>query len=162
MPAALAVVARRVERPGVKVILPGRLKPFEVCHSRMAWETCNECLRGIAEFLAAESDYDLQAALNKTAESWWAELGGVCSLRRARELELMTAAICYRRVRGEGAAAAMFVAGLDAQVGSRAQCPGSSEAEPRANRMPRWRRVMWAALVVWLAACAVVIVWGRH
>ena len=66
------------------------------------------CLHTIAEFLAGEMDHDLQTALNKSTESYQAELGANrCTLEQARVLRFLTCSAsqnfatrrCRRRAR---------------------------------------------------------------
>ena len=61
-----------------------------------ALEHCDICLSQVAALLADEMDLDLALAMDKSTESYHAELSGSsCSLERARELRRLTVSACY-------------------------------------------------------------------
>jgi len=74
-------------------LLRDRLTWLRLCHAEPA--ACMNCLHTIAEFLAGEMDHDLQTALNKSTESYQAELGANrCTLEQARVLRFLTCSAC--------------------------------------------------------------------
>lgn len=153
------VVPRGGERSAVRVCLPGRVEAsaFDICHSRLAWETCDDCLRAIARALAEEMDYSLEAALNRSLVSYWVELGnGNCSEERARDLALMTQYFCFNRIRNAGSEARqMFVGGLDAQIES--MRPAVVEMPKRRRQVSR--RLMAIAVLVGYVGLVAWLVW---
>jgi len=80
---------------GHYAILPGRTFVDRIAVHCDDIAGCDLCLAAVAEFLANEMEYELVPAMDKTIESYQAELGADrCTLERAQDLRRMTVAKC--------------------------------------------------------------------
>ena len=76
--------------------LEERVTWIRLCHPDPA--SCDTCMDEIAHFLAEEMEYELDVVLDRSAQSYQAELGeDRCTLDRAMDLRRMTVAWCYQR-----------------------------------------------------------------
>jgi hypothetical protein len=75
-------------------LLPGRSQWLTLHCDRLV--NCTECLHAIAAFLADELKYNPRAALNRSAESYQADLGvHCCTIEQARTLRRLTTLSCF-------------------------------------------------------------------
>lgn len=154
---ALALVSREAERPGIRVNLPGRDVVFAVCHPRGAWEVCDDCLRTIARVLAEEMHWSLETVLHRRTECYLEDLGGLrnCSWRRAQDLQLMTATMCYSHSCGPGGEDRETIFGL---VDERLSRRAAVVEMPRARLQWTRSRRRWAVAIGVVVAFVALLV----
>lgn len=131
----------------------------QLCHPKEECAGCDVCLRAIARVLAREMDYDLEAAMHKTTEAYRAELGvDHCTHQQAHDLGLMTAAICWYRLRDSGVQFSPHAQSLANHLTVELASVDAARWQDRRRPPKRRRKFFWLTLTLALLGVGFVAV----